>query len=111
MKYSLKITPLSIIFLILFLTSCSNPIERSGVVIDENTKEPIEGVYIDISMKTQRRDSLKEKVFTDSNGYFHIKEKRDIGLFFTLEKSGYGYFTSTLSTPNDTIELGDVVPY
>lgn len=104
MKKKLKILIIGkSIFMLFILAGCSNPIERSGVVIDKQTKEPIQDVSVEIYMKNQKRDSLKEKVFTDANGHFHIKEKRDEDLLFLLYKNGYIGYTSSISIPNDTI--------
>lgn len=106
MKKNLKTSLLWKISFILFtLVGCNNPIERSGIVIDKQTKEPLQNVSIEIYLKTQRRDSLNEKVFTDRNGHFHIREERDEGQLFILQKSGYISHTNSLSTVNDTIKL------
>ena len=90
---------------LLLLGSCTEPFERSGIVVDRITRQPIEGVSIDIYMKGQRRDSLKEKVFTDKNGYFITKEKRDADESFLFMKKGYIGYTSSLSAKNDTIDM------
>jgi hypothetical protein len=100
MKISLL---LKIIVLQFIFISCSNPIERSGYVIDEDSMQPLEGVSVDIYMKHQRRDSLQEKVFTDSNGYFFVAEKRDDDILFLMYKYGYIGYTSSLKVANDTI--------
>ncbi|MCR9289601.1 MAG: carboxypeptidase-like regulatory domain-containing protein [Bacteroidetes bacterium] len=106
MKKNLKTSILWKMILILFtLAGCNHPIERSGIVVDRQTKEPLQGVTIDIYLKTQRRDSLKEKVFTDSNGHFYIREKRDEDLLFLLQKNGYIGHVNSLSIINDTIKL------
>lgn len=84
---------------------CDQKIERSGVVVDELTNEPIPEVSIEIYLKNQRRDSLIKKVFTDRNGYFRITEKRSKGLLFELNKIGYISHVNSLSVENDTIEL------
>ncbi len=106
MKKNSRIPFLSMIVLTLFaLSGCNNPIERKGIVVDRQTNAPLQDVSIEIYLSVQRRDSLKEKVFTDSKGHFHIKEKRDDDQLFVLRKSGYIGHTSSLSNANDTIEL------
>jgi len=89
----------------LALAGCNNQIERKGVVIDKVTKEPMQNVSIDIYMKSQKRDSLKDDVFTDSIGHYHIKEKREVDQLFLVYKTGYVGFTSSLSILNDTIRM------
>lgn len=96
---------LSIIFIIFTFAGCTQKIERRGIVVDRDTNEPLKDVAIEIYMKHQRGDSLKEKVSTDKNGHFYIGEKRDKDLLFELSKSGYISFVSSLSDENDTIEL------
>jgi hypothetical protein len=93
------------IFLLFNLSGCINRIERSGVVVDHETNEALEGVNIEIYLKDQRRDSLKQKVYTDKTGHFRVEEKRSKGLLFELHKSGYMHYTSSLSGKNDTIKL------
>ena len=106
MKPSSKISPLWLVVFTLFaLVSCNNPIERSGIIIDRETFKPLQNVSIDIYMKTQKRDSLKEKVFTDSNGHFFIREKRNKDQLFLVQKDGYISYTNSLSIGNDTIKL------
>lgn len=97
-------------FLIVFLSTiilvgCNQQIERSGVVIDALTNEPIPEVSIDIYLRNQRRDSLINKVYTDRNGFFHITEKRSKAMLFELSKIGYINHVSSLSVENDTIQL------
>ncbi len=93
------------LFAFLVLASCQNSFERKGIVVDAQTKKPIEGASVDIYMKTQKRDSLKEKVFTDNTGYFFVEEKRKKEQLFIIEKEGYMGFVSSLTKPNDTILL------
>ena len=94
-----------ILSVFLILVGCDNRIERSGFVIDETTKEPIEGVTIEVYLKAQKGDSLTEKIFTDSTGYFHISEKRDKDVLFEINKRGYISQIHSLSIANDTIRL------
>lgn len=94
-----------IILSTIIFVGCDKKIERSGVVVDNLTHEPIPGVSIEVYLKNQRRDSLQKKIFTDLNGYFHITEKRSKGLLFQLNKYGYISHVSPLSVENDTIEL------
>jgi 5-hydroxyisourate hydrolase-like protein (transthyretin family) len=75
------------------------------VVVDSDTNKPLEGVEIDIYMKTQKRDSLKKNVITDENGYFLITEKRDTTQLFQLKKAGYLGLVNSLNTKGDTIKL------
>ena len=96
--YSLALT-------IFFMVGCDNKIERSGIVVDELSGEPIEGVSIEVYLKNQRGDSLMKKIFTDHDGYFHIAEKRSKSLDFELNKSGYISHINSLSIESDTIRL------
>lgn len=98
-------THLRMAIAVLLLWGCTEPFERSGYVIDKTNKEPLPGVSVEIYMKYQIRDSLNEKVFTDGNGYFHIKEKRDKKTLFDVYKPGYIGFVSALPLINDTIYL------
>ena len=89
----------------ILLSSCQEPFGRSGVVIDRDTNEPIEGVEIDIYMKAQVRDSLKQNVFTDKNGHFSISEKRDADQLFQLWKKGYIGHVNSLKNVGDTFMM------
>ncbi|MEZ4932819.1 MAG: hypothetical protein R2788_11955 [Saprospiraceae bacterium] len=104
MKAVFPFFPISI-FLVLIIAGCDHDIERSGVVVDSQTQEPIPGVSVDIYLKDQSGDSLMTKVYTDANGYFHVGEKHSEGKFFLLYKEGYIGFVSKLSVANDTISL------
>jgi 5-hydroxyisourate hydrolase-like protein (transthyretin family) len=95
----------AIIGLMVVFSGCENAFVRSGYVVDKQTKEPIEGVLVEIYMKSQMKDSLKEKVFTNENGYFQIDEKRDKNTTFILEKAGYIGYVNSLIQNNDTIFL------
>lgn len=101
----MKRVNLHIVLFTFFLTSCSDPIERSGVVIDATTHYPIEGASIEIYLKEQTKDSLQNKVFTDEKGCFSISEKKDSELLFSINKDGYKGFVGTLSNANDTVLL------
>lgn len=106
MKSTLRTSATCILaFTLLILSGCGKKIERKGVVVDELTNEPLEGVTIDIYMKSQKRDSLKEKVYTDNNGYFFMDEKRSTGQSFLIYKEGYIGHVSSLTVENDTIRL------
>ncbi len=94
-----------IIFTFFIMIGCTEKIERSGIVVDRNTNEPLEGVSIDLYLKYQRRDSLKDNVFTDEKGYFYITEKIDEDELFQLRMDGYIGHVSSLSIENDTIKL------
>lgn len=79
--------------------------ERHGTVVDAKTLAPVEGVNIEVYMASVTDDTLKEKVFTDANGHFHIHEKRPKSTLFELHKEGYTDLVSALFTPGDTIRL------
>ena len=100
-----KSIPWIIIFTLFNMVGCTEKIERSGIVVDRNTNEPVKGVSIEIYLKHQRRDSLKEKVITDKRGQFYISERIDKEELFELRKDGYIGFVSTLSIENGTIKL------
>jgi hypothetical protein len=94
------------IFIILFtLPGCTKKIERSGIVIDSQTNEPLKNVEIEIYLDHLKGDSLFPKVLTDSNGYFQIMEKRSKKRSFVLQKNGYIGYVGTLSIMDDTIKL------
>ncbi len=105
MKTSRYFTLLISIILLAGFTQCTTKIERSGFVLDAVSKEPIEGVSVEIYMKYQRKDSLAQKVLTDANGYFYIKEKRNDNQLFAVRKKGYIGYISALSVPEDTVFL------
>ncbi|MGB0431283.1 MAG: hypothetical protein ACPGLV_12480 [Bacteroidia bacterium] len=106
MKRLKTIYRLNAVFLFcILLTNSQNSIERSGVVVDKETNEPIEGVEIDIYMKTQKRDSLKQEVLTDKKGRFRINEKRDEDLMFQLRKAGYIGFVNSLEIEGDSVRM------
>lgn len=98
-------THLKLAIAVLLLWGCAEPFERIGRVIEEGSGQPVQGLSVDIYMKTQVRDSLQEEVFTDSRGYFQVKEKRSSKTLFLLSKPGYIGFTSSLPLQNDTIYL------
>lgn len=104
MKAVLTFFPICIFFA-LVIAGCDQDIERSGVIVDSQTKAPIPGVSVDIYLKDQSGDSLMTKVFTDANGYFHVGEKHNESKFFLLNKEGYIGFVGSLSIANDTILL------
>lgn len=89
----------------LAISGCENAFERNGYVVDKATRLPLEGVSVDIYLKAQAKDSLKEKVLTDQNGYFHITEKRSKHTTFLLEKTGYTGYVSSLADKQDTVFL------
>ena len=87
------------------MVACTEKIERRGVVVDQSTNKPLMGISIEIYLKYQRRDSLKEKVVTDKNGRFYIKEKIDKEQLFQLRKDGYIGHVNSLSIEHNTILL------
>lgn len=100
-----KIFTSLILLSVLSAFGCAEKIERSGIIIDQSSGESIEGVSIDIYRMHQKRDSLKEKVFTDSLGQFQILEKIGKHKLFLLRKEGYIGYVNSLSGPNDTIRM------
>lgn len=97
-------------FFLIFLAGCHQQIERSGTVVDRETNEAISGAEIDIYLRYQTGDSLKQKVFTDKYGRFFISEKRNEGLLFDVQKEGYIGFVSSLAEAGDTIRLEKQAP-
>jgi hypothetical protein len=85
------------------MLSCQSKFERSGVVVDDITGEPVAGVTVEIYMKNQVKDSLQSKVSSRKDGTFRISEKRPKDQLFLLEKSGYISHVSSL--PDDTIRM------
>jgi hypothetical protein len=109
----MKLIPKNIVYLLLvsvhmLLLGCDTKIERSGYVVDDLTNKPLKDVSIEVYLKNQRKDSLTEKVFTNSEGYFQISEKRSKELLFELSKQGYISHVGTLSVLPDTIRLEPV---
>lgn len=98
---------LSGIILLLMLTAigCNPSIERKGVVLSQEDGKPLPGVRIDIYLKSVSDDSLAVPVFTDSNGHFHITEKRGKNQDFLLDKEGYVGVVSTLGKGFDTVYM------
>lgn len=106
MKTSFNIPTLLLLLVVgTFATSCKPASERSGVVVDSKTGEPIAGVSVEIYMKHQVKDSLQRKVSTGKDGSFYIAEKRPADQQFLLEKNGYISFTSALPNAGDTIRM------
>lgn len=80
--------------------------ERSGVVIDQETGEPLAGVRIEYYRAfTDDKLALNPKVVTDKNGYFHIRQKINENTLFSLDLEGYYSYVSELSKQGDTIKL------
>lgn len=81
-------------------------IERSGVVLDKETGEPLEGVRIEnYRAFSNRKLALNPEVTTDKNGYFHIKQKINESTQFSLDLEGYIGYVSELPKQVDTIRL------
>lgn len=80
--------------------------ERSGVVIDKETGEPLEGVRIENYRAFSNRElALHPEVTTDKNGHFHIKQKINENTQFSLDLEGYIGYVSELPKQGDTIRL------
>jgi len=95
----------SITLVLLIFVGCDEKIERSGIVVDQQTHEPLQDVLIEIMFKQKTKDSLNEKVLTDQNGYFFISERKSKKQLYELSKSGYVKLSSFLTVKNDTTEL------
>lgn len=91
--------------------ACKPATERSGVVVDSKTGEPIAGVSVEIYLKYQVKDSLQRKVSTGKDGSFYVAEKRPADQQFLLEKNGYIGFTSALPKAGDTIRMMKIEYY
>ena len=102
--FTISLFPILIIIL-LILVGCDEKIERSGIVVDQQTHEPLQDVLIEIMYKQHTKDSLNEKVLTDQNGYFFISERKSKKQLYELSKSGYVKLRSFLTVKNDTTEL------
>lgn len=80
--------------------------ERSGVVIDKETGEPLEGVRIENYRAFSNRElALHPGVTTGKNGYFHINQKINENTQFSLDLEGYIGYVSELPKQGDTIRL------
>ena len=97
--------PLLLFVLFFFCTGCTEVFERSGIVVEEESNAPLEGVSIELYLKEQKGDSLTSKVFTDNNGHFYISETHNKDRLFQLSKPGFIDYVGTLSANNDTIKL------
>lgn len=95
----------SVLLALLVTTGCGQATERKGYVFEHQTHKPLPGVSVEIYMKQTLKDSLKTKVFTDHNGYYHITEKRSKSTTFLLHKDGYIDWVSSLTEDNDTVYL------
>ncbi len=85
--------------------------ERSGVVIDKETGEPLAGVQIEnYRAFADDKLALNPKVVTDKNGHFHIKQKINIKTLFSLDLEGYYGYVSRLPKQGDTIKLEKIKP-
>lgn len=112
MKNSKKsITSFLLLTILLLIITCKQDINRSGVVVDSATQQPISGVSVEIYLKNQVKDSLQSKVITDENGRFSIAEKRPSDQMFILEKGGFISHVSTLEKQGDTIRMEKIDNY
>lgn len=112
MKNSKKsITSFLLLNILLLIIACKQDINRSGVVVDSATQQPISGVSVEIYLKNQVKDSLQSKVITDENGRFSIAEKRPSDQMFILEKGGFISHVSTLEKQGDTIRMEKIDNY
>lgn len=106
MKHIFNISFFTFITLVLLIfVGCDEKIERSGIIVDQQTHEPLQDVLIEIMYKQHTKDSLNEKVLTDQNGYFFISERKSKKQLYELSKSGYVNLRSFLIVKNDTTEL------
>lgn len=94
-----------VLALILLTTGCTSRTERSGVVVDQRTRQPLPGVSVAVYLGHITHDTLQLQVVTDSSGYFFIPEKRSSDQLFALSLEGYIGYVSTLPTAGDTLLL------
>lgn len=90
---------LLIIFSLLLLLGCDCMVTAEGVVLDEKTKKPLEGVLV----KNLIYSELGEKTKSDG-GFSKVEIGRDKGKCpeFNLEFSKDGYYSDTIFVPNST---------
>lgn len=91
-------------FLTLFLTSCEGYRTADGVVIDKNTRLPLDSVFVNVT-------TGNASIYTDSTGMFSLSNQmggcvfgcKDIMVEFS--KDGYQKITLMNDECNGTIEL------
>lgn len=98
----------TIIFTALALTSCNCVQQVDGIILDRETKEPIDGVIIKSKKGTKVQFSTQEEIISD-NGRFKYYSKSsadsDCGTFdLSFSKEGYKTIDKTFDTnvSNDT---------
>lgn len=110
MKTQLNILPILLSLIVgTTVVSCKSASERTGVIVDDTTGEPVAGVTVEIYMKDQVKDSLQSKVSSRKDGTFRVSEKRPKDQLFILEKGGYISHVSSL--PDDTIRMMKIEYY
>jgi hypothetical protein len=93
------------LFLITLLTGCDAVQQKSGVILNSSTRQPLEGVAISKYEQEDTANSFTKRIYSDENGQF---EYRSVGmtnsfeLFFMKE----GFKTNKIKNEDsDTILL------
>lgn len=85
--------------------ACSCNTAASGVVLDLQTKQVIQGVRVRLSlMHHQRNDTLDQPVVTNAAGFFELRHSYCKNYDLTFFKEGYIMHTAIPKT-GDTIYL------
>jgi len=102
---------------ITLLTSCDCIQQATGVVLDRQTKAPVENVALGKYEKPDTNNSYSRRIYTDSKGQFDYRSTSggfikcpDLILYF--DKQGYKIKKMTFKsfTQNDTVFL-DKIPF
>ncbi|WP_338813540.1 hypothetical protein V9L05_19325 [Bernardetia sp. Wsw4-3y2] len=95
------------LFFVLFafiFCSCDCHTEANGIVMDSQTKQPLENVEVSIYLSMIHKDSLKTPIFTDKNGIYKLAHDYCSDYMIDFYKEGYVSWTSSVKE-NDTIYL------
>jgi len=108
---------ITIILITMSFTSCDCIQQATGIVLDRQSKQPIEKVSLGKYEKEDPNNSYSRRDFTDKNGLFNysstsggLRECPDLVLYFN--KNGYKTTKMVFEsyTTNDTVFL-DKVPF
>ncbi|MFK7797727.1 MAG: hypothetical protein AB8E82_09745 [Aureispira sp.] len=84
-----------------YWSACSCNTEASGVVLDLQTKQVIQGVRVQLSLlHHQRNDTLNQPVVTNAAGFFELRHSYCKNYDLTFFKEGYIMHTATPKTEN-----------
>ena len=101
----IRILFLLLIITAIYWTACSCNTEASGVVLDQQTQQPIQNVRVRLALQHhQRNDTLDQPVFTNAAGFFELRHSYCKNYDLTFFKEGYIMHTAT-PKKEDTVYL------